>query len=438
MRLWDFVLESRSNYLYLPAMFRTGAQFMMLVFLAGLALLREARHEPLASWDNAFADFLAMHSRHGAKPAPTALIEIDNSYLTSHPWPWNPLDFSLFFQAALPCKPEVVAVDQVLDWERAIVLPEDQSRKLPQYEKILRDNILRSPKILLGSVLGVPDDPQVIPPLQEVPLLRNVRGRLEEVPEFTAVEQQSTESFRLSSTVGFTNLPATHLRYNSVPLIFRYRGQVTPAFTLQAVMLWAQLTPDEVSIELGSHIALGKKLRIPIDASGRMRVDFGSPRGGMGFGELMLASEQKEAGRPTVAPIEQLSGSIVLLSRTDDAARTIPLAARRNGSPGELFAAAIATIQNQSFIEAAPPWAQYAVIVGFMVFGYGVPRWKKFQAVLLGLVALTVYAMVALAVFGQWLVWLPGAMPVGVVAVCLLFRVVTPDSFGRPKKPMIF
>jgi len=51
-------LESREKCLYLRAMFRTGAQFMMLVLLAGLALLRESRHEPLASWDNAFTDFL--------------------------------------------------------------------------------------------------------------------------------------------------------------------------------------------------------------------------------------------------------------------------------------------------------------------------------------------------------------------------------------------
>jgi hypothetical protein len=410
---------------------------MMLVLLAGLALLRESRHEPLASWDNAFADFLAMHSRHGAKPAPVILVEIDKSYLAEHSWPWNPLDFSLFFQASLPCKPGVVAIDQVLNWERAMVLPEDQARKLPQYEKMLRDNILRTPKMLLGSTLGIPEDPQVIPPLQEVPLLRNVTGRLEDIPEYTAIEQQPAESFRLSSSVGFTNLPETHARFNSVPLIFRYRGQVTPAFALQAVMLWAQLTPDEVVVELGSHIALGNKLWIPIDATGRMRVDFGSPRGEMGIGELILASEQKEAGRPPIVPIDQLTGSIVLLSRTDEAARTIPLAARRNGSPGELFASAIATILNQSFIQPAPPWARYAVIAAFMLLGYWVPRWKKLKAVCIGFVALTVYAMVALAVFGKWLIWLPGAMPLGVVVVCLLFRIVTPDSFGRPKKPVI-
>ncbi len=433
----DFVLESRGKCLYLRAMFRTGAQFMMLVLLAGLALLRESRQEPLAAWDNAFADFLAMHSRHGAKPAPVVLVEIDEGSLKTHPWPWNPLDYSLFFNSVLPYKPEVVAIDQVLNWDRALILPEEQNRKVPQYEKMLRDNILRTPKMLLGSLLGVPDDPQVIPPLQEVPLLHHVQGRLDEIPDFTAIEQQPVEAFRATSTVGFTNLPATHARYNSVPLLFRYRGQVTPAFTLQAVMLWAQLTPDEVVVDLGSQIALGKKLRIPIDASGRMRVDFGSPRNGMALDELILATEQKEAGRKPIASLDGIKGSIVLLSRTDPEARTIPLAARRNGSPGELFARAIATIENQSFIQAAPWWAPYAVIGAFMLFGYRVPRLKKLKAVMFGLIVLTVYAMVALAVFGRWLMWLPGVMPLGMVAVCILFRVVTPDSFGRPKRPVI-
>src|SRR5690242_6585250 len=100
-------------------MFRTGAQFMILALLAGLALMREARHAPVASWDNAFADFLAMHSPRHEKPAPVVLIGIDKAYLEKNPWPLNPLAFSLFFQSVLPYKPGVVAIDQVLDWDRA-------------------------------------------------------------------------------------------------------------------------------------------------------------------------------------------------------------------------------------------------------------------------------------------------------------------------------
>jgi len=410
---------------------------MLLALLAGLALMNQSRTEPLATWDNAFADFLSMNSPRKAAPAPVTLVGINDSSLVNHPWPWNPLDFSLFFQSALPLKPGVVAVDQALDWERAIVLPEDQNRKLAQYEKILRDNILRAPKMLLGSTLGIPEDPQVIPPLQEVPLLHNVRGSVSEVPEFTAIELQPSESYRLSSTVGFTNLPPLHRHFNSVPLLLRYRGQVTPTFPLQAVLLWAKLTPDDVTVQMGSFVDLGKKFHIPIDNAGRMRVDFGAPFSSFGFDDLLLATEQKEASRKTIVPIDQLAGAVVLLSRTDNVSRTIPLAARRNGSAGELFTAAIATIQGQSFIQPAPEWAQYAVIGVFMLLSFRVPRMKKGKTLFCAFLVLAAYGLIALAVFARWLIWMPGVVPVGVVAVCVLFRIVTPDSFGKPKRPVI-
>jgi hypothetical protein len=418
-------------------MFRSGAQFMLLALLAGLALMNQSRIETLATWDNDFADFLAMNCRRDAAPTPVTLVGIHDSYLADHPWPWSPLEFSVFFQSVLPLNPGVIAVDQVLDWDHAIVLPDDQARKLPQYEKILRDNLLRAPKMLLGAKLGFPDDPQVIPPLQEVPLLRNVHGSLSDVPEFTAVESQPAEAYRLSSTIGFTNLPVRHTRFNSVPLVLRYRGQVTPTFPLQAILLWAKLTPDDVTVELGSHVDIGKKFHIPIDGAGRMRVDFGAPFTRFRYDEVPLASEQKLAGLKPIVPIDQMTDSVVLLSRVDAAARTIPLAAQRNGSPGELFATAIATIQGNSFIQPAPPWAQYAVIGIFMLLSFPVPRWKKWITIFAGLIILVVYALVALAVFGRWLIWLPGVMPAGIVAVCVLFRIVTPDKFGRPKKPVI-
>ena len=418
-------------------MFRTGAQFMFLVLLAGLALMHGSRQEPLAAWDNAFADFLAMHSRRGAQPAPVTLVAIDDSTLSVHSWPWTPMNFAVFFQAALPLKPEVIAIDQVLDWSR-FGLPEEQQRQLPSSEKMLREQILSATKVLLGSELGFPEDPSVIPPLQEVPALRNVKGITALIPEFTLIERQPVEKFRLSSTVGFTNLPPVYERHNSVPLVLRYRGQIVPAFVLQAVMLWMKLTPDDVTVEPGSHVLLGKGMRIPIDAAGRMRVDFGSPRGEFSFGDLILASQLAEAGKPPGLPLDRLQGGIVLLSRTDTDARTVPLAARRSGSPGELFAAAIATIQNQSFIRRAPLWAQGVVIAVFMLIAYRVPRWKKWVAVGVGVLSLIVFAMVSMVVFGKWLVWLPATIPLGAVLVFVLLRVVTPDSAGRPKRPVIF
>ncbi len=410
---------------------------MLLALLAGLALLTQTRIEPLSAWDNAFTDFLAMNSHHGDRPAPLTVVGINDAYLAKDPWPWSPLEFSVFFQGALPLKPDVIAIDQVLDWERAMILPDEQNRKLAQYAQALHRNLLLAQNMVLGAKLGMPDDPQVIPPLQEVPLLRNVQGSISEIPEFVAVEQQPSESYQLASKIGFTNLPPLHSHFNSVPLLLRYRGQVTPSFTLQAVLVWAKLTPDDVTVEMGSHIDIGKQFHIPIDSRGRMRVDFGAPFTSFTFEELALASEQKQSGVQPIVPIDRMTGGIVLLTRTDNAARTIPLAARRNGSPGELFAAAIATIQNQSFIRPVPDWAQYVVIAVFMLWSFPIPRMKKFKTILYGFFALAVYALVALAVFGYWLMWLPGVAPVGVVAICTLFRLVTPEGFGKPKRPVI-
>ena len=410
---------------------------MILVLLAGLVLMRESRREPLASWDNRWADFLAMNSRHGQPPAPVTLVEINDISVQNHVWPWNPLDFSLFIQAVLPHQPEVVAIEEVLDWNR-VALPEEQMRKLPQYEKILKDNLLRVPRALLGAQLGFPDDPQVQPQWQEVPLLRNVEGDANALPEFPMVEREPSEDFRLTVTVGFTNLPAVHERYNSVPLLFRHGGQIVPAFTLQAVMLWAKLTPDDVRVVLGSHVALGDKLRVPIDARGHMRIDFAARFHRFGFDELLLANEQLQAKNPPVIDVMKLRGSIVLLARTDAAARALPLAARRNGSPGELFAAAIATIQSKSFIQQAPMWAEALVLLGVMLASYRVPRITRRKTLAIGFIFLAVYALVAMAVFNRWLVWLPGVMPLGAVLFFVLFRAATPDSVGKPKKPVIF
>jgi len=410
---------------------------MIFLLLAGLALNMQARQEPLASWDNAFADFLAMSSRHGAATAPLVLVEIDDSNLAAKPWPWTPLDFTLFFRAALPLQPDVLAIDEVLDWNR-FALPEEHQRTLPQYEMVLRDDILRSPRVLLGAELGYPADPEVIPPLQQAPLLRNVKGSIHEIPEFTAVDHEPSENFRLPSTIGFTNLPANHRRFNSVPLVFNYRGQITPSFTLQTVMLWAKLTPDDITVETGSHIALGDKLRIPIDSAGRMRVNFGSPHTEFSLEDLVLATDPSQARRRAKVPIDKIKNSVVLLSRTDAASRTLSFATGRTGSPGQLFTAAIATIQNQSFIQPCPLWANGAVLAAFTILSAFVPQRKKLGTIVLGIIALTVYGMIAMAVFNRWLVYLPFVLPVGMVLVFTLIRLSTPSPNKRLKKPVIF
>ncbi len=406
-------------------MFRTGAQFMILVLLVGLFLLRESRQPFGAAVEDAFADFLSRNSFRHQEVAPVTVVEITQASLKDHPWPWTPLDFALFFQAANAFKPEALATDEVLSWDKR-QLASDQRQKLPQYEKILREHVLRAPKVLLGAKLGYPDDPQVLPPLQEGPVISRVTGDVTGVAEFTAVAEQSEEDYRLSTTSGFTNLRSGLRAHHSVPLLLRYRGQLVPSFVLQAVLLWEKATVDEVAVMAGDRITIADRLEIPIDSRGEMRVDFGVPRGRCGLDELVLASAQVDAGRATIVPADRLNGQLLLLARMDENARTLTLSANRDASPGELLASGIATVLSRSFIRRVPRWFDLAVIVLAMLSALGTLRWRKRSVAISIIFLIVMYLLAALAFFGQALTWVPILLPGGLALFVIVYRLATP------------
>jgi len=409
-------------------MFRTGAQLFILTMLVGLILMREAARDPLLRVEEGWADFLAMNAQRQEPPPRITLIRIDESNLRENPWPWSPLDFALFFQSANGFRPEVLATDESLDW--------DLEGKNAQYAQILREHVLKSPRVLLGAKLGYPEDPDKLPPLESTPVLRHVSGDVNRVPEFTVIEEQSAEDFRLSSTSGFTNLPARDNWHRSVPLVLRYRGQVVPTFVLHAVLLWEKASLDEVTVALGSHVAIGDRLSIPINAAGEMRVDFGSARDQCGLDDLVLAAEQRDAASDARLPAHMFAGRFLLLSRTDPEVGNLRLARGRPGSAGELLAAAIATIQGRSFIQRAPLWSDFVIIGFFSFIGYWVPRWSKGLTFFLGFVTLPAYALLALGFFGAKLMWLSALIPAGQILFLVLYRLASPniDRWAVPPK----
>lgn len=411
-------------------MFRTGTQLMILVLLVGLFLMRESRMAPMRALEEGFADFLAMNSPRKELPPSITLVEIDESSLRDHPWPWTPLDFALFFQAASGFRPELLATDEILRWNPRS-LSRDQRQKLPQYQKILREHVLRAPRLLIGSELGFPEDSQQLPPLEGTPIIRHVSGNVSMIPEFTAIGLQADEDLRLASIPGFINLPDEEGVSRSAPLLLRYRGQVTPSFVLQAILLWEKLTPEDVSVVMGKHVTLADRLDIPIDEFGRMRVDFGAPRDRCGFDDLVLSSAQADAQRATIVPPALLNGRMLLLSRTDPDSRTLGLAANRIGSPGELMASAIATIQGRSFIKRVPSWFDAAVIGVAMLLAFFVPRWSKGSTCSFALVAVAAYTLAALGGFGSSLTWVPIVLPAGLATFIALYRLATPAVHGR-------
>jgi len=390
-------------------------QFLFLILIVGLVLMHESRTSPLNSVEAVFSNWLSANASRQPAVAPLALVQISDEDLAGTPWPWSPLEYSLFLNAVLPFQPPVLAIEPVLAWKT----PD------PQQITLLHNQTLRAPKVLLGSELGLPEDPSVVPPLQEVPVLRHVEGEIGigSLRDFPVVALQPCEELRLAATLGFVEPQADNGRaVRRVPLVFRYRGQVVPSFVLQAAMLWFGVTPEEVVVVPGSHIALGNDIRLPVDAAGTMPVDFTVPVVRFSLADLILSAEQQQSGHKTIAPVARLKNSLTLLARTDKAARTIPLANGRSGSRGELLAAAIATIQNGNFTTRAGILVDLLILVEAVILGWFCRRHGKLKVAGLCMGIFSLYLLVSLGVFTAWQVALPLTLPVGLLAFIVSFR----------------
>src|SRR5260370_3954016 len=236
------------------------------------------------------------------------------------------LEAVLVLQGILEFKPKVVAIEPVLQWgERS----KDQ-------EQIFIDQAMRVPKVVLGAELTATPDPDA--PVAEITGFTKVSGRRGDIPEFSGIEHQPSEDVRILSTLGFVNMPDEVAGDLHVPLLFQYRGEVIPAFALQAALLWMRLTPGEVKIEIGSAITLPNGTKIPIRSDGTLLINPRTVQRArhVTLNELLLAAQQHESGAATAIRLEDTRTHLVL--------------ARVETNAPDLFAAAIGAIQTNSFV----------------------------------------------------------------------------------------
>jgi hypothetical protein len=422
---------SRARLPSAPSPRRGLPQLVFAVLVPGLLLVREARIQPLANVEETFINWLAANSNGEHSNAPVTLVEINDNCMLNYTWPWSPLNYALFLDAALQFKAPAVAIEPVLAWDEKS-LASGELLQEPQFEKILHDAILRTPKLELGAELGFPEDPDVLPPMQPLPVLRNVTGDMEAVPEYTVIEAEPGEDIRLTAALGFCDVPPSEPAARHAPLVFRYRGNLVSSFVLQAMMLWYGVRPEDVEVRLGSDIRLGSKLTIPINQAGAMLVDWKQPYDRVGFDDLVLAEDQLEGKHATVVDPALLNNRLLVLARTDSQSQTITLGTGRMGSTGELFAEALATAETNAFARPAGRWGSALVLV----LGLGLALWlqvrrKLFVApVIFGFGA--GYLMLCLAVFETTRVALPLTPMVGLTVFVGLFRLLAPGD-GRKK-----
>jgi hypothetical protein len=372
---------------------RPSILVIIVVLLLGALFLREPRFQRS---EEIFLRWLLRHSNPATKSVPLTIIDVGTEN------PPAPLETALLLQGLLEFKPTVVAVEPILQWgERA----KDQ-------EQIFMDQAMRVPNLLLGADLTASPDPDA--PVAEISGFSNVSGRRGDLPAFSGIEHQPSEDVRILSTLGFVNSQKEAAEDLHVPLLFQYRGEVIPAFALQAIMLWLRVTPDEVKIDIGSAITFPNGFKIPIRGDGTMLVN---PRMAqrarrITIDELLLAAQQHEGGASTGIQLDDLRTQLVL--------------ARPASNADDLFAAAIACIQAKTFVRRIS-WIFDCVIV---VAAAALSGWfRKFSRIdlLIGAVALTAgYLLIAVGLVSTWSVWLPAFLPLGAVWISVLFAMILP------------
>ena len=385
---------------------------MLVVLLLGILLLREPRFARAEEW---FLSWMVKHAETRGPAVPLTVVEIGADPLTTRPStpPTNnsipsvgsgtpsPLEFALFLQSLLDFQPRVIAFENIMGWRER---DKDQ-------EQVFLDQAMRVPKLLLASELGANADPDA--PWAEIRGFAQVTGKRGELAAYSGVVRQPNEDLRLISTAGFVNLPDEISSEIRIPLLFLYRGEVIPSFTLQTILLWLKITPAEVKIVLGSRIELPQGRRIPIGSDGTMIINPTAAQRArhLSLNELLLAAQQREMGHGN--ELADLKDQIVLARTPNN-----PL------SPPEMFAASIATIVGQSYLRRVPMVFDCVILILLAATAGWFRRIERVDLLLCGIALSAAYCLIALGTLARWNIWLPGLLPLGglwLSILCALF-----------------
>jgi hypothetical protein len=323
----------------------------------------------------------------------------------------SPLDFALFLQSILDFKPTVLAIEPLLRWRER---DRDQ-------EQVFLDQAMRIPKLLLAAELTSTPDPDV--PSGEIVGFSHVSGRRGDLPTFTGIAQQPDEDLRLISTLAFINLPQEAASETHVPLLFQYRGEVIPAFALQAYLTWARIPLSDVNIVIGSHIELPGGRTIPIEADGTLIVNPNAAKLGrhLTLNEVLLLTQD----RPKDSPLATLHDDLVL-ARTPTVIKPDDPTEIREARAAGVLAAAIATLQSHRFVKRVSVAFDCAIMFVIALLTWPALHVRRVD-VILGAIAFTAaYCLLAFGLMARSGIFLPGWVPLSAAWLLAFIALVSP------------
>ncbi len=395
---------------------RPSPWLIPVVALLGALILREPR---LQRVEELFLAWFTQHSEAVLPPAAVTQVEIgreDIQRMTPaeqlKPLPQgeaarrslSPLEYALFLQGVLDFQPMVVAIEPILVWR-----DEDKTQ-----EQIFIDQAMRVPKLLVALELGGKGAHDLT--VEDLPVLPDVAGSRGNLDQFTGISRQPDDDIRLISTPGLISRPNEHSDGLRVPMLFEYRGEVVPSFPLQAIMLWLRATPADLKVQLGQQILLPNGWKIPIHSDGTTTMNPAARQSvhRLSLGELLLAAQEHEKHLPPTRNLEGLKDQIILLRVADD-----PL------QPPDVFAATIATIQNNAYVRSAPAALGWLIVLCAALLGSFLWMISRANLFLWAIVFTSGYAMVALTALAQYRIWIPTFLPLALLWFLVVLRIAS-------------
>ena len=367
-----------------------------------------------------------------------ALIGIDEPSLRVPPqgfgrWPWSREVHGDFLQLVGRTKPSVVS------WDILFTEPVSEDA---HFAKGIRAS---GAEVVLGAEradadIGIKpsDDAAKATRLTPFP---HVAGDRSQVPSSPAVAMALGELGRLAA-VGFTDTPPgpDGVRRDA-PLLVQIEGNIYPTLSLQSLLKFWHVTPDQVHVRIGDAITFENgfvRRRIPIDATGAYLINYRHALSGFvnyGYKETFDDLYHRFVEKKSVS-IPQLTGRILLVGQVADGLSDFgPTPFSRLTPLVLVHANVIENVLNEDYAHRASPWPIWlgglAATVASLVFF----STRKFREQTLFSIGVPVgYALVAVLCWAKFSLWLPLVWPVlgfGSAQVFMLGRRVLAEQRAK-------
>ncbi len=324
---------------------------LLLGGLAGFFLQREQTRGTFAPLDQGHVAWL-LANRGVAAPAQMPQVILARLDDADHAegerqfeaWPPTALEWAGLLEEMALLHPRTVALGSTNGWasQEPELLLEKACHALP------------------GLLLGTTAEGQGTAEGEPGPGLLHVVGDVSALPSYQVVAGQArlTQLGNCALTqVNLSEHPAAKPTIIDgvllLPLLFRQDAQVQPALALQALLSAAQVSPEQIQVQLGEAITWPGGGHIAIDAAGRFVLPLWpineQPLPVLNLDTLKMDAAQRERfltqDDPVRRVLPQVEGALVWAGEDDRVARRFPLPDGRRLSLAELTARALQAMQ---------------------------------------------------------------------------------------------